>query len=206
MKKKIMAIIAAAAMCLTGCGGNDTPEQIPETEETTTEAASEETTAPEESINLYETLAEGQERDWNIEDVLKNDLEIDGIPVSIPCTIDELLSTLGDEYNIVDNHSLLYNNEDTMLSISVFPNENNTVCGFLFVNLPSLYDKGVLEFTNLDSTYDSFINVYTNPNELTINKNMVTMAYSNEICYFDCIFVNDAYSSIHIGYKIGGNE
>ena len=107
MKKKIMAIIAAAAMCLTGCGGNDTSEQIPETKETTSEAASEETTAPEESINVNETLAEGQERDWSIEDVLKNDLEIDGIPVSLPCTLKEMLDTLGSEYS-VDESDFVY--------------------------------------------------------------------------------------------------
>ena len=111
MKKNFLAIFAAAAMCLTGCGGNDAPEQITEKEETTSEAASEETTAPEESINVYETLAEGQERNWKIEDVLKNDFEIDGIPVSIPCTVGDLLDTLGKKYSADDRGNLCYDNK-----------------------------------------------------------------------------------------------
>ncbi|MCH5348877.1 MAG: hypothetical protein J1E40_06100, partial [Oscillospiraceae bacterium] len=105
IKKKFLAIFAAAAICLTGCGGNDTPEQP------------QETTKVE---NVYETLAEGQERGWKVKDVLKNDLEIDGIPISIPCTIDDFLNALGDEYSI-DRSGLLYNGELTVLRIFTDP-------------------------------------------------------------------------------------
>lgn len=69
-------------------------------EETEPETKSETTAATQETELNIETLAEGEERDWSVEDVLKNDLEIDGIPVSIPCTLNEMLEVLGDDYSV----------------------------------------------------------------------------------------------------------
>lgn len=52
-----------------------------------------------------DTLAEGKQRDYKIEDILKNDVRIDGIPISIPCTLNELIEELGDDYS-VDNDEI----------------------------------------------------------------------------------------------------
>lgn len=76
-------------------------ETEPETKsETASETESETATAPQNTDINIETLAAGEERDYKIEDILKNDLEIDGIPISIPCTLNELLETLGDDYSV----------------------------------------------------------------------------------------------------------
>lgn len=212
-------------MCLTGCGGNDTPEQIPETNETTTEAASEETTpeavseettAPEESINVYETLAEGQERDWKIEDVLKNDLEIDGIPISIPCTKNELKDMLGDGYSFVRHNQLGYKGDVTLLMISTFSDDDNTVCGFAIMNTlnyvdpiyymvegPDLnFEKGVLWFKSTDNTYQSVISNYPDPNEIKIEENgdRLRLRYSDESCFMDLVLHDDVIYGGTIGY------
>ncbi|MGN1135667.1 MAG: hypothetical protein ACI4SF_05550 [Oscillospiraceae bacterium] len=113
MKKRLLSLLAtfAVVLSLSACKSSETTQetQTSETAESTAmvseTAQTAETTAPESSDVIYETLAEGQERDWKIEDVLKNDLEIDGIPISIPCTVEELLETLGDGYSVEDIYS-----------------------------------------------------------------------------------------------------
>lgn len=112
--KKFFAVLAAVCLVLgtAGCQQDNAPVEqttsetrgtighkvIDETEKTETE--SETTTAPQEAEINIETLAEGEKRDWSVEDVLKNDLKIDGIPISIPCTLSELLEALGDDYSV----------------------------------------------------------------------------------------------------------
>lgn len=116
LRKKCFAVLAAGALVcgLVGCQRNDVPtvqEQtsavsnntiIPKVaeEETGAETKSETTTAPQNTEINIETLAEGEERDWSVEDVLKNDLLVDGISISIPCTLSELLEILGDDYSV----------------------------------------------------------------------------------------------------------
>ena len=215
MKKKFLAIFAAAAMFLTGCGGNDAPEQITEKEETTSEAASEETTAAE-SINVYETLAEGQKRDWKIEDVLKNDLEIDGIPISLPCTLKEMLDTLGDEYS-VDESDFVYEGE-VITSTKYFTGEsvvlmlyynNDVTNGLLFtiseskdinektLNVHSLLSgltKGVVSLKDLPvgSSMEDCINKYGNPNQIKDGSNGKTyFMYEDDSCKMQISFKNN---------------
>ena len=115
--KKFFAVLAAACLVfgMVGCQQNNDvstgQEQtsavsnntiLPKVkdEETEAETESETTSAPQEAELDIETLAEGEERDYNIEDILKNDLEINGIPISLPCTLNELLETLGDNYSV----------------------------------------------------------------------------------------------------------
>lgn len=119
-KKRFLSLFAAVCLTLSivGCKQNDDvstgQEQtsavsnstiLPKVkeEETETETESETTTASQNAEINIETLAEGEERDYNIEDILKNDLEIDGIPISIPCTLNELLETLGDDYSVKES-------------------------------------------------------------------------------------------------------
>lgn len=110
--KKPLAVLAAACLFfgLVGCQQNDVStgqEQtsvvssdtiLPKVKEEETEA---ETTSALQNADInIETLAEGEQRDWSVEDVMKNDLEIDGIPISLPCTLNELLEVLGDDYSV----------------------------------------------------------------------------------------------------------
>lgn len=120
--KKILAVFAAVCLTLSmvGCQQNDVStgqEQtssvsnntiIPKVEEEKTEAetASETTTAPQNAEMNIETLAEGEERDYSIEDTLKNNIEIDGISISIPCTVNELLDALGEDYSVESEDEL----------------------------------------------------------------------------------------------------
>lgn len=118
-KKRFISLLAAVCLTLSivGCKQNDDvstgqeqtsavsnstilPKVKEEETESESEIESETTTAPQNAEINIETLAEGEERDYNIEDILKNDLEIDGIPISIPCTLNELLETLGDNYSV----------------------------------------------------------------------------------------------------------
>lgn len=133
MCKIIKRLLAAALVCgMTGCGGEaeqtDTVQTVSETvqtesTETTSEIISE--TAAADAELFVETLAEGENRDRSIEDVLKNDLEIDGIPVSIPCTLNELLETLGEDYS-VDEDEIKDNIDGEFLSLSLYYRNENT--------------------------------------------------------------------------------
>ena len=116
-KKRLLSLLAAVALVcgLVGCQADTDTGQadvstgqeqisvenstiIPKVKDDETKV--ETTSVPQNAEINIETLAEGEERDYKIEDILKNDLEIDGIPISIPCTLNELLETLGDDYSV----------------------------------------------------------------------------------------------------------
>lgn len=220
-KSHFISIILAVALCLAGCQSKNVDVgQAEQTNETSRQAA-EETTAPTESVNAYETLAEGQERDWKIEDVLKNDLEIDGIPISVPCTVGELLDMLGKNYSFDEDGSLYYKGEKTILFIYNSNEDNIENCivrGFhskyYLLDKEEEYntEKGIITFTGFNNSPDylKFINNYTLPNEMEVEyfdaNNETTIGYIDENCYMDCIFRNNDLSSLFIGYLTGGNE
>ena len=214
MKNRILSILTALAITvsLSACQPSSSTELIDSVVSETTTTVSEttqllETTTPENTDIVYETLAEGQERDWKVEDVLKNDLEIDEIPISIPCTVEELLDTLGERYSVNETNSICYNNEETMLSVSVIAEENTTskICGFYYTHL-SIYKKGVLGFRNSNETYYEIISKYSNPNELEIENDKIAIRYSDETYHFNCSFYNDELSSLYIGLNTGETE
>lgn len=229
MKKRLLSLFAAAAitLSLSACKPSETAQktQTSETAESTAMVSetvqTAETTAPESSDVIYETLAEGQERDWKIEDVLKNDLEIDGIPISIPCTVEELLNTLGDEYSIDETNlkdanaqehhvvPLVYKDNETMLTISVATEKDLNYMHFLvdgvfFTNLG--YENGVLFFRTSSDSYSEFISKYTYPSELEIENNKILIKYDDGTHYLDCIFRDNDITMISIGIKIEENE
>ena len=223
MRKRFLFIFAAPAVvfCMAGCRSNDVDtgkveqtsregKQVTVVEQTNNETAQiivdedefddeDEEPAAIEDLS-YEILAEGQERDWKIEDVLKNDLEIDGIPVSIPCTVEELLNALGDEYNI-DEEVIFYNGEETFLSISTFPDNENIVCGLFFTNL--FDEKGILGFRNINDSFDKFLEKYTLPNETEKENTKVKIRYKDEDCYMNCVYRGNCFTTIFIGYSTG---
>ena len=98
----VTLVIVSLSGCKSDSSSNpDTNTAIAEiTSATTSIAIMETTTAPQVADVGIETLAEGEERDYKVEDILKNDLEIDGIPITIPCTLSELLESLGDDYSV----------------------------------------------------------------------------------------------------------
>lgn len=106
LRKKFLALLAAVALACGAVGCKAESEQMtPQTYASATSAETEETTtAPQNADIGIETLAEGEERDWKIEDVMKNDLEIDGISISIPCTVGELLDTLGKNFAFAEKY------------------------------------------------------------------------------------------------------
>lgn len=228
MKKRLLSLLAAAAitLSLSACKPSETAQetQISQTVESavtvseTIQAA--ETTAPENDEVIYETLAEGQERDWKIEDVLKNDLEIDGISISIPCTVEELLETLGDGYSVEDIYSeneekyvampLLYEGKKTQTMLTVIFDSNINykafrICSITFLDL-DIYENGVLNFRNADNSYYEILMKYSYPDEIEKKDNNIWLGYNEETYHFNCSFHGDKATSIYIGLNTGGNE
>ncbi len=221
--KKILAVFAAVCLTLSmvGCQQNDVStgqEQtsavinntiIPKVEEEKTEA--ETTTAQQNADINIETLAEGEERDYDIEDILKNDLEIDSIPITIPCTLNELLDTLGDDYS-VDEEEIKddFNIEETVktkyftgnyLSVSLYYKGDNTY-GYMFaiadpqelnfdtvniIGYSTGVEIGVLNLTSLtgDDTIDKYIERYGKPNEAYGGDKYVFLTYQDEDVYLE---------------------
>lgn len=218
MKKRLLSLLAAVAitLSLSACKSSETAQET-QTSQTVESAVTvsetiqaAETTAPENDEVIYETLAEGQERDWKIEDVLKNDLEIDGIPISIPCTVEELLDTLGDGYSInkseLDdgvianvtsayytgeyNSLILYNNnKSTLNSIMIVcdGNDNLNVIGFF-----SGIDKGVITLKGLplNSPVSQCIDKYGYPDQIVENNGKEYFLYETNEFYFHVCYKN----------------
>lgn len=205
-KIHFISIILAVALCLAGCN--------------TGIAGQENGLSQKDNVNAYETLAEGQERDWKIEDVLKNDLEIDGIPISLPCTVGELLDTLGKKYSVDESGNLCYNGEKTIISIYKSSGdimEERIAKGFYskyFLKDTNLYnsEKGILTFVDINDIpkQSEFGNKYTLPNEIDIDnsnaRKQVTSRYNDESGYMRCTFRDYVLSGLEIECRIGGNE
>ena len=219
MKNRILSILAAIAIAvsLSACQSGETGQDIQSSEAVSSTTASEaeqsiaETTAPDNAEVIYETLAEGQERDWKIEDVLKNDLEIDGIPISLPCTVEELLNTLGDEYSVDESELvlsgvadvtstyytgehvslILYSHNEpthTMTSIICDSNNNLNVIGFF-----SGTDKCVISLKDLTigSSMNECLKKYGQPNKIKTDDEKVYWLYTDNDCKLNICFENN---------------
>lgn len=229
--KKILA--AAAVFCIlfsvTGCTQNGDistgqeqtssvsnnpiiPKVVEEETETETKTESETTSAPQEAKLDIETLAEGEERDYSIEDTLKNDLQIDGIPVSIPCTVNEFLDALGEDYGIDENKvksyfygqstastkyfigeqipiELYFKGEGTGGSINAIADPNGFDCDTAnVVGFFAGIDKGELSFTDLSAggSVSKLSDKYGEPivDKVYSSENFTFYLYSDEDCWF----------------------
>lgn len=203
LMKKCLAFLAAVALACgaVGCKADTGAEQtvLEMTAETTAENT-EQTTSPQNANIGIETLAEGEERDYKIEDILKNNLEIDGIPISLPCTLNELLETLGDDYSvkksdikhtiegIVDSKfkdftgefaiaGLYYNGKDTYCSAHILianpkkiDYDTIKVVGYFSGSGREVANLSLLDLTRGDSLDKCIIN-YGNPDEVNLGKN-----------------------------------
>lgn len=244
--KKIFAVLAAACLVLgtVGCQQNDDVSSgreqqtsavssntiLPKVkeEETEAETESETTTAPQEAELNIETLADGEERDYEIEDILKNDLEIDGIPVSIPCTLNELLETLGDDYSV--DKSEIENDFDgeattkskyftgEYLHIHLYYKEKNTYCylrsiadpekiDYDTINIVGFYSGSRYGVVNLSDLHvgdniDKCIEKYGNPNEVYVHDDgKILLTYINSNCLMEFRIVDNTIKKIFIiGY------
>lgn len=224
--KKLLAFLAAVALACGAVGCKAESEQMtPQTYAAATSAETEETTAAPQNADIgIVTLAEGEERDWKIEDVMKNDLEIDGISISIPCTVGELLDTLGKNYSF-DKDELLeerdskfrhaylyYKGEKTDTSINVFYKKNTEYKDFEICKVGDLGidDTSNLTFKGLNGKYNKFIKKYPNPDESEIKKTgerkFSVLRYYDGDYYLDCCFHDDVLDMFFIGLKTGGNE
>lgn len=226
LKRKILAFLAAVALACGAVGCKAESEQMtPQTYAAATSAETEETTAAPQNADIgIVTLAEGEERDWKIEDVMKNDLEIDGISISIPCTVGELLDTLGKNYSF-DKEDLLeergskfhhaylyYKGEKTDTSIDVLFEENTNFKDFEICQIGCLgySDDAVLTLKGLDGNYNKFLKKYPNPDDLMVEeKGQRTHArityFDGDYC-FSCTFHNDVLGMFDIGLMTGGDE
>ena len=244
--KKILAVLAAACLVfgMVGCQQNNdvsTGEEqtsavsnntiLPKVkeEETEAETESETTSAPQEAELDIETLAEGEERDYSIEDILKNDLEIDGIPISIPCTLNELLETLGDDYS-VDEDEIKddFDGEATTkskyftgeyLHIHLYYKGKNTYCylraiadsekiDYDTINIIGFYSGRRYCVVNLSDLHvgdniDKCIEKYGNPNEVYVHDDgTILLTYINSNCLMEFRIVDNAIKKIYlIGYE-----
>lgn len=104
-----------------------------------------------EHLNISSTV----ENSATTKDIVKNDLAIDGIPVSIPCTIDDMLRKLGSGYGVDEVYNLTYNGKETMTHfVTEYGDENmiNSI-GFRYDDYSdkesiifSEVEKGILSF------------------------------------------------------------
>ncbi len=234
MRKFIKRFLAAALVCgMTGCGGEaeqtDTEQTVSETvqtesAETTSEIISETAAAAE---SFVETLAEGEKRDWSVEDVLKNDLEIDGIPVSIPCTLNELLEALGDDYsvdediikNVTDGEAfslfLYYRNEDTyglLMGTAIAENVNfDTIIidAYLSGGHNGNGDTNLSKLSAGDSLEKCLKN-YGKPNKVKVSEKFTYLTYEDDVCFIQIDVRNDNKDTIDsislVGFKAEDTE
>ncbi len=216
MRKIIKRLLAAALVCgMSGCGGvteqTDTEQTVSETvqtesAETTSEIISE--TAADSEL-FVETLAEGEKRDWSVEDILKNDLEIDGIPVSIPCTLNELLEALGEDYSVDEDEikdefkgesttkskyfngeflpiQLYYAGEKTYGFLRTIADPNN-------INLDTInvigffggIHNGIVNLTNLSAgdSLEKCLKIYDKPNKVKSGEKFTSLIYEDDGCF-----------------------
>ncbi len=216
MRKIIKRLLAAALVCgMTGCGSEaeqtDIVQTISETvqtesAETTSEIISETAAAAE---SFVETLADGEKRDRSVEDVLKNDLEIDGIPVSIPCTLNELLEALSDDYSVDEDEikdefegkattkskyfegeflsiQLYYAGENTYCLLRTIADPNNI--NFDTINVIGFFggiDNGTMNLKNLSSgdSLDKCLKNYGKPNEVKVSEKFTYLIYEDDGCF-----------------------
>ncbi len=217
-KQKMSQMILTSVMvvALTACQAQTA--NISESEPIS--VSTQQTAGAETVSETFEALSDGQERDWKIEDVLKNDLEIDGIPISIPCTVEELLNTLGEGYSVDESvfeeeketyfSNLYYNKEKTLINISIIPEKDEEnifmVQGFGFIDNQTLSEKGVLGFNNLNETYFEIIKAYPNPNEIDFEDEKIMLLYCDEDYFFSCLFRNEKMVTFILSTNAGGNE
>lgn len=164
LMKKFLAFLAAVALACgaVGCKAESEP-MTPQTYAAATSAATEETTtAPQNADIGIETLAEGEERDYKIEDILKNDLEIDGIPISLPCTLNELLETLGDDYSVnksdikdsfkraKDKDNITKSKYFTGKFVTVFLDYKNADEEYICSQLVTIIDSSKIDFDSIN--------------------------------------------------------
>lgn len=250
--KKFLAVLAAACLVFgtVGCQQNDVStgqeqtsavsndtiipkvkEEETESEtksETASETESETATAPQDDEINIETLAEGEERDYNIEDILKNDLEIDGIPISIPCTLNELLETLGDDYSVdkseiendfegkADTKSKYFTGE--CLCIRLYYKGKDAYCLLNAIADPEKIDYdtiniigffggsryGVINLSDLHvgDGCGKCVEKYGNPNEVYEDDGTIFLTYKNSNCLMEFRVVDNKIKKIYIiGYK-----
>jgi len=88
MNKSFAILLSAVLLCgLTGCN-DDTKRAVTGTSVTSAESSA------------AKSVTKTEKSEISFEDVLKNDVRIDGISVSIPCTLSELIEALGEDYSI----------------------------------------------------------------------------------------------------------
>ena len=109
---------------------------------------------------------------------VQNDLEVDGMPISIPCTKDEFLKALGKRYSFDEFNNLCYDKKRTMLYVRTdYYDENKIRCVDFFYDdysrkidsyIMSEVEKGVLTLRSVkgDIPYsmEDVLEVYTMPN------------------------------------------
>lgn len=181
-----------------------------------------ETTAPESSDVIYETLADGQERDWKIEDVLKNDLEIDGIPISLPCTVEELLEDLGSDYSI-SIQEVEENLDEDHVAVSLYYCGKNTY-GYLMATVDSKnisfdnividayldgIDNGVMSLSELaiGDSVDRCLKKYGKPNKVNVKGETTFLTYKDNGSFIQIDIKNNIVDGISlVGFETETEE
>ncbi len=190
-----------------------------------------ETSAPESGLTAIETLAEGEERDYKIEDILKNDLEIDGISISLPCTLNELLEALGEDYSVDEceiedafegkttTKSKYFNGE--FLSIQLYYAGEKTY-GFLrtITNSTSFsidtinvighfggIHNGIINLSDISAgdSLDKCLKNYGKPNEIIVGEKFTSLIYEDDDCFIQIDVKNNKNDTIDsislVGFK-----
>lgn len=158
-----------------------------------------------------DTLAEGKQRDYKIEDILKNDVRIDGIPISIPCTLNELLEELGDDYSVDNDEiyrfiyegysvfALYYKDENTYghLMASV-DSENADFDTIIIESYMSGKDNGIISLSDLSSgdSLDKCLEKYGEPDNIYVEEEITYLTYEEGNCFIQINIIDNVVDEI----------
>ena len=153
----------------------------------------------------------GEPRNYKIEDILKNDVKIDGIPVSIPCTLNDLLEALGDDYSVDNDEiyrfiyegnslfSLYYKNENTYgkLMASV-DSENADFDTIIIESYMSGRDNGIISLSDLSSgdSLDKCLEKYGEPSNTYNDGEITYLTYEEGNCFIQINIIDNVVDEI----------
>lgn len=151
---------------------------------------------------------------------VQNDLEVDGMPISIPCTKDEFLKALGKRYSFDEFNNLCYDKKRTMLYVRTdYYDENKIRCVDFFYDdysrrtgsyIMSEVEKGVLTLRSVkgDIPYsmEDVLEVYTMPNTIWLEEKMQRLLFydgedeAKSAYIMQCAFSERGCESVIINY------
>lgn len=158
-----------------------------------------------------DSLEASKQRDYKVEDILKNDIKIDGIPISIPCTLNELLEALGDDYSVDNDEiyrfiyegnslfALNYKNENTYgYLMAAVDSENANFDSIIVESYMSGRNNGIISLSNLSSgdSLAECLEKYGEPDNIYVEEEITYLTYEEGNCFIQINIINDVVDEI----------